>query len=258
VRYALLVIANLASSHTNHPRLVTEKEITKDTKEAGPGSMLAGLALFSGHGDIKCRQNACLAIGNLCSNIDNLEAVLSTGCIKTLVTYAYPSADSAINVQFQAVAGIRGLAAHDTIRVRLMKEKVLEPLMMSATAQTSGAPAVEEDDAVGDAKSPKKIKDKKEAKKDTKKDAKKDATKKESPKKDAEATTSESSSSGDLAVSSQESGPAEVTVDNEVQREVAAALMNLAGAEENKVDTFVTSCIPASFHNELPRLIAYV
>ena len=233
MRYALLVIANLASSHTNHPRLVTEREVTKDTKDAGPGSMLAGLALFSGHGDIKCRQNACLAIGNLCSNVDNLEAVLRTGCIKTLVTYAYPSADSAINVQFQAVAGIRGLAAHDTIRVRLMKENVLEPLMMSATALTSGAPAIEEDD--DDEKSPKKIKDKKDAKKDAKKDPKKDA-KKESPKKDGK-TSGGSSNSSDLSVSSQESGPAEVTVDNEVQREVAAALMNLAGAEENKVPT---------------------
>jgi hypothetical protein len=197
--------------------LVAEKAVTNLTVDAGPASLLAGLALFAGHRDVKCRQHACLAIGNLCSNVANLEAVVTAGCVPTLVAFAYPSADAAVNVQFQAVAALRGLAAHDTIRVRLLREHVLQPLMMLATAKTAGAPLVGSDDAAAD--------DGSGSKTASEKDGQKDAEKKDA--KRANLGRDES------AVG--EAAAAELEVDKEVQREVAAALMNLAGAEENKV-----------------------
>ena len=185
VRYALLIVANLSVSPANHPRLMDEQPVTKDSVENGPTSMLGGLAAFSSHRDIKCRQNAVLAIGNLCANFENLERIVAAGCIKTLATYAFPSNDTAVNVQFQAVAGLRGLAAHDTIRIQMMEDGVLEPLMLAATAWSSDRKPVEGGEATGP------------------------------------------------------------VVDPEVQREVAAALMNLALAEENKVAMVRKNCVPA-------------
>lgn len=117
-----------------------------------------------------------LAIGNLCANPANLEGIVAAGCVPTLATYAYPSRDSSVNVQFQAAAALRGLASHDTLRVELLHENILEPLMLAATAPATGEfkAGVVYDEM-------------------------------------------------------------EATVDPEVQREVAAALCNLALAEENKV-----------------------
>ena len=63
-----------------------------------------------------------------------LERIVAAGCVKTLATYAFPSNDTAVNVQFQAVAGLRGLAAHDTIRIQMMEDGVLEPLMLIGAA----------------------------------------------------------------------------------------------------------------------------
>lgn len=96
VRYCLITLANLAVSAANHPLFLKERPLTKDTKENGPSSMLSGLAAFYEHRDIKCRQNAVLAIGNLCSNPANLEAIVAAGCVKILVTYAFPSMDNEV------------------------------------------------------------------------------------------------------------------------------------------------------------------
>ena len=60
------------------------------------------------HRDIKCRQHAVFALGNLCANHENLERVVKAGCLKTIITYAFPSTDTSTNVQFQAVAALRG------------------------------------------------------------------------------------------------------------------------------------------------------
>ena len=108
VRYCLLILANLAVSRTNHDTLMEEA--------------LTTLAGFSKHHDIKCRQHAVFALGNLCANHDNLERVVQAGCVKTLITYAFPSTDSSTNVQFQAIAALRGLATHQTIRMQLVRE----------------------------------------------------------------------------------------------------------------------------------------
>eukprot|EP00614_Pseudopedinella_elastica_P029151 CAMPEP_0172633936 /NCGR_PEP_ID=MMETSP1068-20121228/191954_1 /TAXON_ID=35684 /ORGANISM="Pseudopedinella elastica, Strain CCMP716" /LENGTH=251 /DNA_ID=CAMNT_0013445757 /DNA_START=15 /DNA_END=767 /DNA_ORIENTATION=+ len=163
VRYCLLTIANLAVLPANHPRMLYEPPLDKDTVDNGPKSILAALAGFAGHGDIKCRQNAVLAIGNLCSNPSNHVAIMELGCAATLATYAYPSTDATdnagINVQFQAVAGLRGLASHPTIRVQLMRDNVMEPLMLAATATSAQAKAF--DDKAGDEAGSKEAKEKK-------------------------------------------------------------------------------------------------
>jgi hypothetical protein len=131
-----------------------------------------------------------LAIGNLCANPANLEEIVAAGCVPTLATYAYPSRDSSVNVQFQAAAGLRGLASHDTLRVELLHQNILEPLMLAATAPATGEhkPGVVYDEL-------------------------------------------------------------DATVDPEVQREVAAALCNLALAEENKVSVCVLYAVCWVFAN---------
>jgi hypothetical protein len=86
-RYCLLVLANLAVSPANHPFLM---------KQA-----LSVLFQYSKHRDIKCRQHALYCIANLCSSKDNVEEVVATGCLRTIITYAFPSSDSSANIQFQ-------------------------------------------------------------------------------------------------------------------------------------------------------------
>lgn len=90
-RYCLLVITNLAVSVSNHAILM---------KQALPI-----LSQFSKHRDIKCRQHALYCIANLCSNKDNIEDIIATGCLRTVITYAFPSSDSSANVQFQVMSG---------------------------------------------------------------------------------------------------------------------------------------------------------
>ena len=156
MRYCLLILANLAVSRTNHEELMEEPLIT--------------LAGFSKHHDIKCRQHAVFALGNLCANHDNLERIVKAGCVKTLITsvlhalferqmsciglrelcvwtseestvcvlgrYAFPSTDSSTNVQFQAIAALRGLATHQTIRMQLVREGALEPLILASQLES--------------------------------------------------------------------------------------------------------------------------
>ena len=118
----MLVVANLAVTHANHPNLL--------------GACLHTLGEFSKHRDVKCRQHAVFALGNLCSNHDNLERIIAAGCLKTIITYAFPSTDTSVNVQFQAIAGLRGLATHQTIRMQLVREGALEPLILAASTDS--------------------------------------------------------------------------------------------------------------------------
>eukprot|EP00981_Chlorochromonas_danica_P000358 scaffold90_cov163-Ochromonas_danica.AAC.13 len=90
------------------------------------------LSAFSKHRDVKCRQHAVFCLGNLCSNADNLEDIMSSGVLRTLITYAFPSSDNSNNVQFQAVAALRGLATHPILRVQIVREGALEPLIMAS------------------------------------------------------------------------------------------------------------------------------
>jgi hypothetical protein len=201
------------------------------------------LAGFSSHRDITCRHNAVLAIGNLCSNSANHETIVAEGCVKALVTYAFPSQDASVNVQFQAVAGLRGLASHATIRVQLMREKVLVPLMMLATARASDASGLLDNlTSPGDGAVASPL-----AKNNNKKGGASDAAVATS------ASGGDSGGSGALTVissspssaASPTSSSSGFTVDAEVQREVAAALCNLAVSEENKVEMVASGVVPA-------------
>jgi hypothetical protein len=121
-RYNLLTMTNLAVNVSNHNLLMQQA--------------LETLTSFSKHRDIRCRQHAVFCIGNLCANADNLEQIMSSGSLRTLITYAFPSTDVSTNVQFQSVAALRGLATHPILRVQLVREGALEPLIM-ATKCTS-------------------------------------------------------------------------------------------------------------------------
>lgn len=116
-RYCLLTLANLSVNPIN------QKNIMKYALDT--------LSQFSKHRDVKCRQHAVFCLGNLCSNADNLEEIMSSGVLRTLITYAFPSSDSSNNVQFQAVAALRGLATHPILRVQIVREGALEPLIMA-------------------------------------------------------------------------------------------------------------------------------
>ena len=122
VRYNLLTLSNLAVNVVNHPLLM---------KYA-----LETLTNYAKHRDIKCRQHAIFCLANLCSNHDNLEAVVKGGSLRTIITYAFPSTDSSTNVQFQAVAALRGMATHPVLRVQIVREGALEPLIMSCTSSS--------------------------------------------------------------------------------------------------------------------------
>jgi HEAT repeat protein len=117
-RYCLLTLANLAVNPVN------QKHIMKYA--------LPTLSAYSKHRDIKCRHHAVFCLGNLCSNLDNLEDIVSSGVLKTLVSFSFESHDKSTNVQFQAVAALRGLATHPILRVQILRENALEPLIMAS------------------------------------------------------------------------------------------------------------------------------
>lgn len=118
IRYCLLVIANLSVSRENHGVIMSQ--------------CMETLAGYSKHQDIKARQHAVFALGNICANPDNLEAVVMSGALKTLITYAFPSTDTSVNVQFQAIAALRGISTHQTLRMQVVREGGLEPLVLAA------------------------------------------------------------------------------------------------------------------------------
>lgn len=122
VRYCLLTIANLSVSRENHPKIMSE--------------CLETLGGFSKHRDIKARQHAVFALGNLCANAENIEGVVLSGALKTLITYAFPSTDTSINVQFQAIAALRGISMHQTLRMQLVREGGIEPLILAAKSDS--------------------------------------------------------------------------------------------------------------------------
>jgi Armadillo/beta-catenin-like repeat len=118
IRYCLLILANLSVTNENHTAVMAQ--------------CLDTLAGYSKHRDIKARQHAVFALGNLCANVDNVEAIVKSGALKTLITYAFPSTDTSTNVQFQAVAALRGIATHPSLRMQIVREGGLEPLALAA------------------------------------------------------------------------------------------------------------------------------
>lgn len=68
---------------------------------------------FTRHRDVKCRQNAILAVGNLLSNPDNIKRLLEVKCTDALMAFSFPpTTEDSVNAQFQAIAGLHGLSKH--------------------------------------------------------------------------------------------------------------------------------------------------
>jgi hypothetical protein len=122
VRYCLLIIANLAVCTENHRTIMSVA--------------LPTIAAFAKHRDVKCRQYAILVLGNLCANQENLPEIVATGALKTLITYAFQSAETSGNVQYQAIAALRGLSTHPTLRMMAVREGALEPLTLAAKSDS--------------------------------------------------------------------------------------------------------------------------
>ncbi len=114
-RYALLVLANLSVTKENHKAI-----------------MDAGLDLLVGMSkspDLRCRQHAIFALGNLASQPANGDMIVEGGCVKPIISFAFPGD---LNVQFQAVAALRGLSMQSHIRLQIVRAGALEPLILAA------------------------------------------------------------------------------------------------------------------------------
>jgi hypothetical protein len=92
---------------------------------------------FTRHRDVKCRQHAILALGNLCANPSHVKRLLETKCMDALVSFSFPpSSDDSVNAQFQAISGLHGVSMHEALRVPLLHMGGLEPLTIAAGGKT--------------------------------------------------------------------------------------------------------------------------
>ena len=96
---------------------------------------LETLTRFTKHRDIKCRQYSVLAVGNLCSNYKNFDRLVKVGCVQILISFSFPSAsDFSTSVRTQAIAGLRGLATPAVYRLLIMKDSVIEFLILAVAS----------------------------------------------------------------------------------------------------------------------------
>jgi hypothetical protein len=88
---------------------------------------------FTRHRDIKCRQNAVIILGNLCSNENNISALYKAGALQIIISFSFPPVDmDTTNAQFQAIAGVRGIAMNRNLRKVLVDGGCVEPLILAA------------------------------------------------------------------------------------------------------------------------------
>ena len=119
-RYCLLIISNLLGNKQNH-------------NSSSLDSYFDVLMDFTRHHDVKCRQHAILAIGNLCTNPIHIQRLLEIKCTDALVVFSFPpTSEDSLNAQFQAIAGLHGISKHKHLRVPLLREGGLEPLVIGA------------------------------------------------------------------------------------------------------------------------------
>jgi hypothetical protein len=86
---------------------------------------------FTRHRDIKCREHAVLALGNLCTNPVHVKRLVDIKCADALIAYSFPTtAEDSVNAQFQAIAGLHGLSKHSELRAPLLREGGLEPIIL--------------------------------------------------------------------------------------------------------------------------------
>ena len=92
---------------------------------------------FTRYRDVKCQQHAILAIGNLCSNPLHVKRLLGVKCTDAIVSFSFPpTTDDSVNAQFQAIAGLYGVSKNEDMRVPLLREGSLEPLIIAAGGKT--------------------------------------------------------------------------------------------------------------------------
>lgn len=95
---------------------------------------------FTRHRDVKCREHAVLALGNLCTNPVHVKGLVDVKCADALVAYSFPTtAEDSVNAQFQAIAGLHGLSKHAELRAPLLREGGLEPLILSLRSINDGS-----------------------------------------------------------------------------------------------------------------------
>ena len=95
---------------------------------------------FTRHRDIKCREYAIIALGNLCTNPDHIKRLVDVKCADALVAYSFPAtAEESLNAQFQAISGLHGLSKHAELRVQLLREGGLEPLILGLRGVENGS-----------------------------------------------------------------------------------------------------------------------
>ncbi len=88
---------------------------------------------FTRHRAVRCRQNAICALGNLCTNSSHIKRLREVKCTDYLISFAFPPAsEDSVNAQFQAISGLRSISNQVEFRVPLIREGVLEPLIVSA------------------------------------------------------------------------------------------------------------------------------
>ena len=96
------------------------------------------------HRDVKCREHAVLALGNLCTNPNHVKRLIDVKCADALVAYSFPtSAEDSVNTQFQAIAGLHGLSKHAELRYQLLCQGGLEPLILGARGGSDGSSIIE-------------------------------------------------------------------------------------------------------------------
>ena len=120
---------------------------------------LDDIIAYSKCGDLKCRSYAAMALGNFCSVADAerkveeggsydtkriLTTIASTDGVKSLLSFAFPAVGDDLesttsSTQFQAVAGLRGLATDDASRKEIVVQGGLEPLILAATATATSS-----------------------------------------------------------------------------------------------------------------------
>lgn len=86
---------------------------------------------FAVNFSIQTRRSAVLLLGNVCASVGNHQQLCAV-ILPILISYSFPTdVDTNRLSHFQAIAGLRGLAAYDVFRARIMEDGCLEPLFLT-------------------------------------------------------------------------------------------------------------------------------
>jgi hypothetical protein len=87
---------------------------------------------FTRHRAVRCRLNAIIALGNMCTKSSHLKRLRGIKCTDSLISYSFPPAtEESVNAQFQAIVGLHSMSKQAELRGPLLREGILEPLVIS-------------------------------------------------------------------------------------------------------------------------------